>query len=312
VKPAFSVIFFTVFSGTGFGLVVWLVIGEWLRGAPVGINTDRFFIGAAFAFVFITAGMLSSTLHLANRKNAWRAMTRVRTSWLSREGVAALLFYPLAALHLWAVWVDASIAVRGITGALVIVDAWLVLLCTGMIYACLKTIPRWSTWHVPAGYFVFGHMAGLVMFCAIAARGDTDMAQWLRWCLVLFIAGLVLKSLYHAKFGDEKSLTLNDALGVKEGRTRLLDVGHTHGTFLTNEFGFRIARSKAAMLTFWAFVLAFIVPLVIVVIEASSSQQGILGLAAVLCIAGLLLERWLFFAQARHVVMLYHGDALKQ
>ncbi len=292
--------------------MVWLVLANWLQGTPAGIDQERFFLGAAFAFGFITAGMLSSTLHLANRKNAWRALTRVRSSWLSREGLAALLFYPLAALHLWAVWADAPAALRGLSGALVIVDAWLVLLCTGMIYACLKTIPRWNIWHVPTGYIVFGHMAGLLVFCAIAARGNTELSPWLRGCLILLIVGLLLKGLYHLRFAGEEALSLNDAVGVKEGRTRLLDVGHTHGTFLTNEFGFRIARSKATVLTLWAFVLAFIVPLAIVVVEASSSAHGVLGLAAVCCVAGLLLERWLFFAQARHVVMLYHGDALKQ
>jgi DMSO reductase anchor subunit len=30
--------------------------------------------------------------------------------------------------------------------------------------------------------------------------------------------------------------------------------------------------------------------------------------AAVLCLAGLLAERWLFFADARHTVRLFHGD----
>jgi DMSO reductase anchor subunit len=32
-----------------------------------------------------------------------------------------------------------------------------------------------------------------------------------------------------------------------------------------------------------------------------------LTFAAVSCVAGLLAERWLFFAEARHVVRLYHG-----
>jgi DMSO reductase anchor subunit len=87
-----------------------------------------------------------------------------------------------------------------------------------------------------------------------------------------------------------------------------LDVGHTHGTFLTNEFGFRVARTRAAALHTVAGVLAFPVPIVILVIESSQSSQGMLGLAAVSCVLGLLVDRWLFFANARHVVMRYHGE----
>ena len=34
----------------------------------------------------------------------------------------------------------------------------------------------------------------------------------------------------------------------------------------------------------------------------------LLGLAWLIMMAGLLLERWLFFAEARHVVRLYQGE----
>ena len=37
----------------------------------------------------MSLGLLSSVLHLANPKNAWRSFSRFRTSWLSREAVFA-------------------------------------------------------------------------------------------------------------------------------------------------------------------------------------------------------------------------------
>jgi sulfite dehydrogenase (quinone) subunit SoeC len=308
VKPALSVIFFTVASGFGLGLTVWLILAEWCRNCAAGISKETFFIGAIFAFVFVTAGLISSALHLANPKNAWRAFSRFRTSWLSREGVFSIVFYGLAAVHMFAVWRDAPVATRIITGTLVIVCALAVLYCTGMIYACLKTIPQWRSWTTPAGYVLYGLLSGLLGFCAIAARGDTQMSPWLRLALVLLLLGFILWTIKQSRVPATDKLQLGDALGIKEGRVRLLDSGHTHGTFLTNEFGFRVARERAAVLTSWSLVLAFIVPLVIVVIESSLSAKGMLGLAALLCFIGLLIERWMFFANARHVVMRYHGE----
>jgi sulfite dehydrogenase (quinone) subunit SoeC len=308
MKPALSVIFFTVASGFGLGLTIWLIIAEWCRNCAAGISKETFFVGAIFAFGFVTAGLISSTLHLANPKNAWRAFGRFRTSWLSREGVFSIVFFVLAAVHAFAVWSDVSAAARMVSGALLILCALAILYCTGMIYACLKTIPQWRSWTTPAGYVLYGLLSGLLGFCAIAARGDTQMSPWLRLALVLLVLGFFLWTIKQSRNPATQNLQLGDALGIREGRVRLLDSGHTHGTFLTNEFGFRIARERAALLTTWSLVLAFIAPLFIVVIESSLSAKGMLGLAALLCFIGLLIERWMFFANARHVVMRYHGE----
>jgi sulfite dehydrogenase (quinone) subunit SoeC len=308
VKPALSVIFFTVASGFGLGLTVWLILAEFCRNCAAGISKETFFVGAIFALVFVTAGLISSTLHLANPKNAWRAFSRFRTSWLSREGVFSILFYVLAAIHVFAVWRDASIATRLLSGTLVILCALAILYCTGMIYACLKTIPQWRSWTTPAGYVLYGLLSGLLAFCAIAARSETDVHAWLRLELALLVLGFILWTIKQSRVPATENLQLGDALGIKEGRVRLLDSGHTHGTFLTNEFGFRIARERATVLTSWSLVLAFIAPLVIVIIESSLSAKGMLGLAVLLCFIGLLIERWMFFANARHVVMRYHGE----
>ena len=96
--------------------------------------------------------------------------------------------------------------------------------------------------------------------------------------------------------------TINDALGVKRGNVRLLDVGHSHGTFLTNEFGFAVARDKARMLRWIAILCGFILPMLL----CYFTQW--FWAASFVCIAGLLVERWLFFAEAEHVVRLYHGQ----
>ncbi len=303
MKPALSVILFTVLSGAGLGLSVWVVI------ACVGFQSfadAQLHTAATWIFALVTVGLISSTLHLANPKNAWRAFSRFKTSWLSREGVLAVAFYPLAALHLATLALPAPAWTQWLTGAAVIACALAILYCTGMIYACLKTIPLWYSWRTPVKYVLYGLLSGVLIFVAIAARGEAAIDGWLRFALLIVIVAFLF---WVSTPSDVPSaqLSLNDALGFNEGRVRLLDVGHTHGTFLTNEFGFRIARERAAMLATLSCVLAFVVPFVILVIESSTASQGTLGLAALSCVLGLLVDRWLFFANARHVVMRYHG-----
>jgi DMSO reductase anchor subunit len=89
-------------------------------------------------------------------------------------------------------------------------------------------------------------------------------------------------------------------------QARLLDTGHTHATFLTDEFGFALARRRRTALraTFW--IAGIAVPLVWIRFGLPGAAGALI--AGTACIVGLLAERWLFFAEARHTVRLYHGD----
>lgn len=301
MKPALSVIFFTVSSGAGLGLLVWLLIAS-LMADHIRMDATTFYNGAAIAAALITAGLISSTLHLANRKNAIYALTRIRTSWLAREGLLALCLYPLAALHLYALQ-SALPQVTPITLWLLIADAIAVLYCTGMIYGCLKTIPRWNTWMTPVKYVLFGLMSGAVLLPAVlslrpAVVGPVGKPMV---AILLLAIGLVLYLSYLLKH-PRKQHTINDALGFQQGKVRLLDVGHSHGTFLTNEFGFSVAREKARLLRWSAIALGFVVPVILCYFTKW------FWTASIICLVGLLVERWLFFAEAEHVVRLYHGQ----
>ncbi|MGI9288513.1 MAG: dimethyl sulfoxide reductase anchor subunit family protein, partial [Pseudomonadales bacterium] len=138
MKPAFSVLVFTVTSGAGYGLFVWMVLLQLIGGETVEVT--ELIWGGLLGIILVTVGLLSSTLHLANPKNAWRAFNRFKTSWLSREGVFALLFYPLIlgyALLLWLNDGNMSIPAK-LLGILAIAVALTTVVCTGMIYASLK------------------------------------------------------------------------------------------------------------------------------------------------------------------------------
>jgi hypothetical protein len=98
MRPAWSIIFFTSSSGLGLGLAAWIVLGL----VPLESATHLLAI-AGFTFGLIGAGLFSSTLHLGHPERAWRALSQWRSSWLSREGVLAVVV--MAALFIWFVYV---------------------------------------------------------------------------------------------------------------------------------------------------------------------------------------------------------------
>jgi sulfite dehydrogenase (quinone) subunit SoeC len=301
MKPALSVIFFTVFSGAGLGLAIWTLIASTMQ-QHIRMDVNTFYKALAIAIVLTIAGLCSSTLHLANRKNVVYSLSRWRTSWLSREGLLAIIFFPLVALHLY-VTHDAMSTFAPFTLLAVIACALSILFCTGMIYACLKTVPRWNTWITPAKYVLFGLMSGAVLFTAALSLRPVEIGPLGKpmMAIITLSLGLVLYFAYLLKHPRNQH-TIEGALGVKQGRVRMLDVGHSHGTFLTQEFGFQIARDKARLLRWLAILWAFVIPLILL----AFTQW--FWVATVFCIAGLFVERWLFFAEAEHVVRLYHGQ----
>jgi DMSO reductase anchor subunit len=307
MRPAFSVIFFTVLSGAGLGLFALLAI-VYLTGWSSAPGPAMHLVGGVLALALVAGGLLSSTLHLANPRNAWRAVTRFRTSWLSREGVLALLFFPVALGYLASVhraWPSAWQTALGLAG---IALAWAVLFSTGMIYACLKTIPQWHNRLVPAAYLVNGHLSGgLILLALAAAEGKATGGYVALAAIALTVAGAI-KWRYYRRFSATRAGThsLASAVGMTAAQAKLLDVGHTHGTFLTQEFVFRLGRERAQLLRALFFLLSVLIPAIVLV--AGTGNAWILGIAALLCLTGLLIERWLFFAEAQHVVRLFHGQ----
>ena len=100
MHPASSVIIFTTLSGAGYGLMVWLTVLQKIMEGESTVNATGILSGIGVAFILVTIGLLASTFHLGRPERSWRAFTQWRTSWLSREGICAVLVYPL--LMLWA------------------------------------------------------------------------------------------------------------------------------------------------------------------------------------------------------------------
>jgi len=306
VKPPLSVIFFTVLSGAGLGLFVLLVMADLVSDGTILSQRARISVGAA-ALALVAAGLGSSVLHLANPRNAWRALSQFRHSWLSREGIVSLAFFPFAIAYLAAIHFGATTAFRAAAGLPGVVLALGALFCTGMIYACLKTIPQWHSWLTPANYLALGLASGALALALAAALDRGGAAALERAALLLFAVACGLKLAYylHAR-RVSGGHTLAAAVGMTAAQVKLLDVGHSHGTFLTREFIDRSARRHARELRFVVAVAAFAIPLI--VLSGALPSPASLAFACASCLTGLLVERWLFFAEADHVVRLYHGQ----
>ena len=310
MHPAFSVIFFTVSSGAGFGLFALLYFADVLKLGG-GLSGEQVAATGAIAFFFIIGGLLSSVLHLANPKNAWRAFSRFRTSWLSREGVFAVAFFPFAFAYLVLSWFSLAQLewLRLLLGMLATLLAWVTLFSTGMIYGCLKTIRQWNTPLVPANYLALGNASGALMLLAVAAWTGLSLLPFAYLAGSMLIIGALLKVIYYFWISEPGAgPSIQTATGFTRAQVRLLDAGHTHGTFLTQEFGFQLARKYAMALKLFVFLVGFILPLALLIFTSGKPSLTLSVLAVGLLLVGLVAERWLFFAEARHVVNLYHGS----
>jgi sulfite dehydrogenase (quinone) subunit SoeC len=344
MRPTFSIIVFTVLSGAGYGL--WLVLGLglvawWPRcrvesgsaGTPLGglcvypgILEQMLLAG----FIFVAIGLFSSVAHLGKPARAWRALSQWRSSWLSREGIAALLtFVPaiLIAVSLnLAEWrirtgtphgaidrlLDPAHALCPL-GALLAAGAIATVFCTAEIYASLKPVRAWHNRFVPAGYLLLALYSGAVVLSALATLPQAWFAHEMPFLLVaiavLAACGALLKTFYWRAIDRLAPLDAGHATGLAaQGRVAPFEAPHTEENYLTHEMGFVLARRHARKLRAIASFVAFALPATFALLAlALPASRPLMWLAAASTFAGLFVERWLFFAEAKHAVIAFYG-----
>ncbi|WP_368184715.1 dimethyl sulfoxide reductase anchor subunit family protein [Aestuariibius sp. HNIBRBA575] len=288
MHPARSVILFTTFSGIGFGLLFWLGLG---LPAPTGGVAFVFF---ALAYLMSVGGLLASAFHLGHPERALKAFTQWRSSWLSREGVCSVAALIVMAIYgAGLVFAGTQWVAIGIIGAILSLGT---IFTTSMIYNQLKTIPRWHHWSTPLMFLTFS-LAGGALFAGqiklalplLAISGTVQLLNWIAGDKALQASGS----------------TIATATGLGNiGSVRAFEPPHTGTNYLMNEMVYRVARKRAAQLRIIALFLGFGLPIALLLLPVG---HWIGALAAISHIAGILASRWLFFAQAEHVVGLYYG-----
>ncbi len=304
MHPAYSVIFFTVSSGAGLGLLAFMGLGPFTFG---GETSDMIWAAFILGFAMAVGGLISSTFHLGHPERAWRAMTQWRSSWLSREGVIAVAALIVAAIFA-ALWLllDLSSALLGIvTTILAMLTVW----ATGMIYAQIKAVDLWHRWLTPVCYLLFSLAGGITLFIFIHAvftgKAGYELSSM---AMVMLLVAWAVKMFWWMGADRAPTSTPESATGLGHlGKVRLLEKPHTGSNYLQREMGFQIARKHARKLRLIALVLGAVAPILLILLAIPAPLDVLwLGLAVISHLAGMLVERWLFFAEARHAVMNYY------
>lgn len=311
MKPALSVIFFTVLSGAGYGL--WCLLGLALAAGVYPLDRIDILLPLGCGFVLVTAGLMASTAHLGRPERAWRALSQWQSSWLSREGIASLVTYlPLLVLAYLAWRGDAGAASARIAGALLAACALATTWCTANIYRSLKTIRAWRARQVTPLYFMFAWLSGgLWLWAWLALRADHYVSDAFPLALlVLAVITAVIKADYWRGIDALPADTAGHATGLEMlGQVRAFEGPVTEESYLTREMAFVLARKHSARLRRAAVVLFAGVPVLAIAIALPSGAGWLAVVAAATASAGIFVERWLFFAEARHTVAAFFPRA---
>jgi DMSO reductase anchor subunit len=319
MHPALSVIFFTTLSGAGYGLLAWsgLAIAlQALRGGLSPALQGAHLAAMALGLLLSTVGLLCSLAHLGKPARAWRAFSQWRTSWLSREGVLAVAT-PLPVLAAMALL--SGVSPRGVhagwlagLGVLVAGLALATVACTAMIYASLRPIPAWRHPLVLPVYLLFALLTGLALHLVILALMLPGPGTAGAMLPLLVPAGLVLAALkwlyWRAIDRAPAPATRGAAVGLPTRDLRVFERPHTEANYVTREMVFVVARRHASLLRMAAIAGLVATPLLAAALATLGLVPALAAtlLAALGLLGGAFAERWLFFAQARHVVSAYY------
>ncbi|MGE4612568.1 MAG: DmsC/YnfH family molybdoenzyme membrane anchor subunit [Paracoccaceae bacterium] len=290
MHPAISVIIFTALSGLGFGMMVFLGLGM------LDVSGWVAFTFVAIAYALAGGGLLSSLFHLGHPERFLKAFTQWRSSWLSREGVlsmAAMGVFGIYAL-LW-IFMDNRIEWLGYLAAFLSV---LTIFSTSMIYAQMKSVPRWHTPMTSVMYLMYGFAGGALLTTQVVLAG------WLMLALAIVqIATWVLGDGAFAKTGSDMGTATG--LGFL-GKVRLLEKPHTGTNYLMSEMIHVIGRKHIMKLRIIGLGLGSVIPAVLLL--ALPANHMIALVVILVHMVGLFAQRWLFFGEAEHVVDLYYGQ----
>ncbi|MBC6441887.1 MAG: dimethyl sulfoxide reductase anchor subunit [Rhodobacteraceae bacterium] len=288
MHPAPSVIAFTALSGLGFGYLFFLGLG-----IPPALGWDAF-RAYLVAFCLSVSGLIASTFHLGNPGRAWRAFSQWRSSWLSREAVVSAVALMVMGLYAAGAILQGEIrAGLGIIGATMCLGT---VFCTAMIYARLKTVPRWNQMLTPVVFLFFSLTGGAMLAGQV----------WSAVCLTLM---LTATQALHWFVGDRCLADSGSCIGTATGlgpigTVRLLEPPHTGTNYLLHEMAFKVGRKHSRRLRAITLLTVGLFPCTILI--AAPAGYLATGAALALHIVGLFASRWLFFAEAEHVQAFYY------
>lgn len=306
MHPAFSVLFLTTLLGAGQGLFLALFAAEVAARLGLGPVPGPAFLanGGAVALVLTGLGLVASIFHIGHPERGFRALAQWRTSWLSRELVALPLF--MAGLTGWTAAQLLAPQWTLALGALTAVVCVALFVCTGMIYACLRLLQEWATPLTPVNYLLLGCASGatLAAACAAIARSPLTGAFVTAAIALTAIGAATRITALRRNRALRPRSTLQSAIGIPHPKIRQTAQGLMGGSFNTREFFHGATPQKMKAIKWGFLVAAFALPLALLLLAGGS--PAMLVIAAAVQYAGLVAERWYFFADANHPQNLYY------
>ncbi len=322
MHPAYSVIFLTTLIGVGQGLFLALYTGQVYSLAnllPAQDSQGFYAIGSVVSLVLLVGGLIASFFHLGHPERAWRAASKWRTSWLSREVIVLPAFMSLVALYalthyfglttpLFTVADTLAVDVTLIIGLLASVLAFVLFLCTAMIYASVKFLQEWHCALTVSNYMLLGIASGFMLAAAFSAYMGIDLVAFFgTWAVIFTLMALVSRgaSLIRNRRLRHK-VSLKSAIGMRHSQMQQKAQGFMGGSFNTREFFHGSSPNRVKLIKYLFLLLVFPLPVLLVGVSHVMESPNLPILAFLSQYLGLIAERWYFFAEAKHPQNLYY------
>ena len=307
MNPAFSVIFLTTLIGAAQGLFIAIVAGRTFFSVT---DITFHFTAAIVCLVLFVLGLAASFFHLGRPERAWRAATQWKTSWLSREVIALPICMALVFIYglLLYTGTPTSIAASEAVGRVGVVAMVILFICTAMIYACIRFLQEWASVWTLVNFTILGLSSGFVLACVLVAFLDpASYPEYRAIAMGLIIVGLITRaaSIYRNSRIRHKS-TVQSAIGIKHRNITQRSMGFTGGSFNTRAFFHHCSQKLIANLRIFVLAFVFVLPLVFLWVCDDVMMRNLLLWIVPVQYAGLVAERWLFFAQANHPQNIYY------
>lgn len=297
----YAIIILTTASGAGYGFLALLAFFQ--AGGLLPAQPILGYAGFPVAGILIVAGVLSPVFHPGLPEGTPRTAQYWRSSWPSREQLmAALTFIPAAVYAInWAVpdWRTDSFTVIGMFAVIFCMQT---VYCTAMVYVSNKAVPAWSSTWVLLGFCSLSVMTGALMLNALAAAfGHYNPAFFWVTTSAIVVAGIV-KMQYWRSIDTVSAGNGAEPADDPGGHAESPDTSEALDRPILDGKYYRLARAHAAKLRQLSIAAAFAVPILVITLAHVSAGAAIAALAILALIvglAGVLIERWLFYAEAQ-------------
>jgi len=278
-NKAWSLIFFTLLSQFGAGLMLYITIiyffdHQAFQLLPSGVS----FLAPDFlALMVITIAVLFSFFHLGKRLNATNALNHLSSSWLSREIFTVLIFGTCVLLVFLTRKINPAVTWLLPTTLLFSAFAGILLVAMISMVYLIPTIPSWNSWHTPLGFCLSALTTGgativlLVHFNITIPESGFILPKSIivvSWALAIFLAIEIIATLvFQSKLAEASPVGINQ-VSFNSGTYQTLHMVRIFILFISMTFLiYFIFRLPGISANFHAHVRFFAMIFALIVIE---------------------------------------------